>query len=185
MRLVLRSEGDDRLLLVISTGFRMVFLAIGVIILAALVSTASTPIFHRANTVPLILCAICFLASLYLERWIFDRKLNLFEKQVGLLFLYGRKKQNLDELSRVLLYQFRKGYAKPPKEEQEREQGPFRRRGLLSRTYITLGVEDSHGKILKLDIAKGAHLTEMRKNGGRIAEFCGIPFMDEADPEPE
>jgi hypothetical protein len=172
IRLVLRSQGSGRLLLVISAGFRLVFLGIAAIILTALLLASSVPLFDRANTFPLFLWGICILASLYLERWIFDRRLNLFEQDVGLLFFYKRRRQNLDGLRRVLLNQYQRGYVKQPK-----------RRRLLSRVFVTLGVEDEEGRIHKLDVASAVHLAEMRKNAERIARFCGIALEDTADTE--
>ena len=186
MRLVLRAQGNERIVLVISTGFRLIFLGIAAIIFAALIMTSSTPLFHPTNIFPMFLCGICLLASLYLERWIFDRRLNLFERNVGLLFLFKRSRQSLDELRRVLLSQYQRGYARSAnvREPPGSARQPRKRRG-FSRVFVTLGVEDEQARIHKLDIANAVHIGEIRKNARGIADFCRIPLADNADSEYE
>lgn len=182
IRLVLKAQGEERIILVISTGFRLIFLAIAVIIYFALVTTSSLPLFHRTNVFPLILCGICFLASLYLERWIFDRRLNLFERNVGLMFFFKRRRQSLDELRRVLLSQYQRGYVKSTT-PRERFGSGSRKRRMFSRVFVTLGVEDDQARIHRLDIASAVHLGEMRKNARGIADFCRIPLVDDTDSD--
>jgi hypothetical protein len=168
--------------LVVSSGFRLIFSGIGIIILFALLSTSSLPLFHRTNTFPLLLCLICILASLYLERWIFDRSLDLFERHVGLVFLFRRRQQPLSDLRRVLLSRYQRGYMR-----QETDTGAlgrsFKRRRALSRAFVTLGVEDTKAKMHRLDIARAVHLGEIRKTARGIADFCGIPLEDDAGSE--
>jgi len=184
IRLVLKAQGQERIVLVISTGFRLIFLSIAVIILAALVMTSSPPLFHNANIFPLSLCGICLLASLYLERWIFDRGLNLFERNVGLMFLFKRRQQSLDELRRVLLSQYQQGYERSANLREPHGSGSRKRR-MFSRVFVTLGVEDEQARIYKLDVASAVHIGDIRKNARAIADFCGIPLVDDADSEYE
>jgi hypothetical protein len=173
MRLVLRLQGSDRLLLVISTSYRLIFLGIAAVILSALVLTSPTPLFDKRNLVPLLTCLLCVLASLYLERWVFDRRLNSFERHAGLLFLFKKESQNLGELRRVVLNQHQRGYGSPPNERE------IKGRGRFSRVFVTLGVEDAAGEVHKLDIARAVHVGEIRKNAVGIAGFCRIPLEDD------
>jgi hypothetical protein len=182
IRLVLKAESEERISLVISSGFRLIFISIGVVILAALLMISALPFFHRSNLVPLLFCFVCLLASLYLERWIFDRRLNIFERQIGLVFLFKRRRQALDSLRRVLLSQYQRGYIKPERGAAGTGKAP-RRRGAFSRMFVTLGVEDEQAIIHRLDIARVVHLGEIRKNARGIAGFCGIPLDDEAGRE--
>ena len=184
IRLVLKAQGEERIVLVISTGFRLIFLSIAAIIFAALIMTSSPSLFHHANIFPLFLCGICLLASLYLERWIFDRRLNLFERNVGLMFLFKRRPQSLDGLRRVLLSQYQRGYVRSENVREPPGSGSRKRR-MFSRVFVTLGVEDEQARIYRLDIASAVHLGEMRKNARGIADFCRIPLEDDADSEYE
>ena len=184
IRLVLKAQGEERIVLVISTGFRLIFLGIAIIILAALTMTSSPPFFNSANIFPLALCGICLLASLYLERWVFDRRLNLFERNVGLMFLFKRRQQSLDELRRVLLSQYQRGYVRSANVREPLGSGSRKRR-MFSRVYVTLGVEDEQARIHKLDIASAVHIEDIRKNARGIADFCGIPLEDDADSDYE
>ena len=182
IRLVLKAQSKERIALVISSGFRLIFVSIGIVIIAALIMTSTLPFFHRSNVVPLLFCFVCILASLYLERWIFDRRLNIFERQTGLVFLFKRQRQALDSLRRVLLSQYQRGYIGSERGLAGTGKEP-KRRGAFSRMFVTLSVEDDQAIIHRLDIARAVHLGEIRKNARGIADFCGIPLEDDASRE--
>ena len=80
---VLREVSERRMVYSTSIGFRVVFAAIAVF----LIITARQP-----NVIVIIFLALSVFGALYLERWVFDKDANLFEKNVGILFLHTRKK---------------------------------------------------------------------------------------------
>ena len=101
--LVLRTEGKHKMVYATSNAFRVIFLGIALpILVTVLIASKGFP-FQHANIFVLVLCAVCLLSGLFLERWVFDKGSNLFEKHVGLIFLYWTGRRPLDALQRVVL----------------------------------------------------------------------------------
>ncbi len=170
VRLVLRHDGGDRLVYGVSLSFRLVFLTIAAVLLFSLLSARKGPLFGPANAVPLVLLAISAAASLYNERWLFDRSLNTIEHHLGLLGLYRRQSFELDTLVRVELSSFRMGQV-----------GGGESRRFFARSFVSISLVDAGGQVRKVDIAKASRLAEMRRTARAVADFCGIAFDDNVE----
>lgn len=129
------------------------------------------------------------LGALYNERWIFDRKQNVFENHFGLIILCRKQSIPLNELVWVHLDSFIKGrmggtQATPkgpgPVDSVSHSDTNFLRSFLRvpQRQILRLTVLDSQGKIYVLDTAKAHRIEEFRRIGRRIADFCAIPFRE-------
>ena len=147
-----------------SIGFRIVFAVIAVFLMVSM---------RQPNVVVIIFLALSVFGALYLERWVFDKKSNVFEKNVGLLFLHTRKKLPLDRLQRVVLREVGPAHHERPRMVRA-----------ISRATAILSVVDRDGTSYGLDMVKGASLREIRDSAAKLAEFCDIPFEDQG-PVPE
>ena len=152
-----------------SIGFRVVFAAIAVFLMISA---------RQPNVIVFIFLALSVFGALYLERWVFDKDANLFEKNVGILFLHTRKKLPLDGLQRVVLREVGPAHHERP-----------RMMRAISRASAILSLVDRDGNTYGLDMVKGASLREIRNSAEKLAKFCEIPFEDqgpqtEGEPAP-
>ena len=162
---VLREVSQRRLVYSTSIGFRLVFAAIAVFLIISV---------RQPNVVVIIFLALSVFGALYLERWVFDKDANLFEKNVGVLFLHTRKKMPLDRLQRVVLREVGPAHHERPRMVRA-----------ISRASAILSVVDRDGNTYGLDMIKGASLREIRNSAVKLAKFCGIPFEDQGPQEGE
>ena len=142
-----------------SIGFRVVFAAIAVFLSISA---------RQPNVIVIVFLALSVFGTLYLERWVFDKDTNVFEKNVGILFLHTRKKLPLDRLQRVVLREVGPAHHQRP-----------RMMRAISRASAILSVVDRDGNTYGLDMVKGASLRELRNSAAKLAKFCGIPFEDQ------
>jgi len=156
---VLRAVSERRLVYSTSSGFRIVFAVIAGFLIF---SSQGQP-----GVILIILIALSALGALYLERWVFDKDDNLFEKNVGLLFLHSRKRQPLDNLAKIVLREVGPSYQDRPKMMKA-----------VSRQAAILAIVDQTGTNHGLDMIKGASLREARGSAQKLAKFCDIPFED-------
>ena len=156
---VLRAVSERRLVYSTSSGFRIVFAVIAGFLIF---SSQGQP-----GVILIILIALSALGALYLERWVFDKDDNLFEKNVGLLFLHSRKRQPLDHLAKIVLREVGPSYQDRPKMMKA-----------VSRQAAILAIIDQEGTNHGLDMIKGASLREARDAAHKLAKFCDIPFED-------
>ena len=170
----LREVSEGRMVYSTSSGFRIVFA-----IIAGFLMFSSQ---GQPGIILIILIALSAGGALYLERWVFDREANLFEKNVGLLFLHTRKRQPLDHLAKVVLREVGPAYQDRP-----------RMMKAVSRQAGILSIIDRDGTNHGLDMIKGSSLREARDTAAKLAKFCDIPFEDllpqeeeaEVPPSPE
>jgi hypothetical protein len=149
-----------------SIGFRIVFLVCAGIIIASVASVGGS-FFEHVNYVLLIIIGICLFAALYLERWVFDKNTNRFEKNVGLVFLHSRRRYPLDALQKVILQEPGVKYGDRSKMLR-----------WVSRRTTMLSVVDRDGNVYGLDMVKGGSVREVRKSAELLSDFCGIPLED-------
>ena len=135
---------------------RFVYFGIALVIVLSIASVPEGSFFSRFNAVSLSLMGICLFAALYLERWIFDRDANLFERNVGILLVYARRKRPLDSLQKVLLHET----------------------GSTPRRTAILSVVDRGANEFRLDVARGGSVREARRSAERLSAFCAIPLED-------
>lgn len=155
---ILREVSERRLVYSTSVAFRVVFAAIAVFLIVSM---------RQPNVIVVIFLALSVFGALYLERWVFDKERNLFEKNVGLLFLHTRKRLPLDRLQRVVLREVGPAHHERPRMVRA-----------ISRAAAILSVVDRDGKSYGLDMVKGSSLQETRNSAVKLATFCGIPFED-------
>jgi hypothetical protein len=173
---VLNTEGEERMVYATSNGFRIIFFGSAVLLFAIIVGEVDGAVFVRDNFLALSLCLICLIASMYLERWIFDKETNLFERHVGFIFFYSRKQNPLNSLKRISLDEFPRGIS----------QTRGKRGGLLvGRKAASLAIETEDNAIHKLDMAKGSGIKELRKTAQTLSDFCAIPLEDHVQQEEE
>ena len=171
----LKEKDPDKLVYSTPIAFRIVFLAIAAIIIFGVSTASDGPFFARFNGLSLIIILVCLLAALYLERWIFDKKTNQFERNLGIYFFYARKKIPLDKLEKVIL---RELGVKRNNSNTSKNAGM----GLLTRVVrrtAMLSIEDKDGDIYKLDIVKGGSVQVARRSAEILSAFCEIPLDDD------
>lgn len=169
----LKERGSDKLVYETPILFRIVFAAIAIVIFVSVVSASEGPFFTRFNGISVSIILICLAASLYLERWVFDRQTNTFERNVGLYFWHSSKRTGLDNLEKVILKEIgmKRKAADNPKSI-----------GLLSRVArrtAMLCIEEKSGEVYKLDIVKGGSVNGARVNAQKLSAFCEIPLDDD------
>jgi hypothetical protein len=168
----LKEQGPDRLVFSTPLGFRIVFFAIAVIIIVAVASASEGPFFARFSGFAYIIIFGCLLSGLYLERWIFDKRQNIFEKNVGLYFLFSRKHIPLDTLKKVILREI----------GMKRNTDLSAKPGLLTRVARRTALfclEDKNGELYKMDILKGGSIQSARLTAQKLSAFCEIPLDDD------
>jgi hypothetical protein len=166
---VLREDGRDRMIYSTSMGFRVVFFFTAFLVILCVASVSEGPFFSRVNILPLVIVVACILAGLYLERWTFDKRANVLEKNIGMVFLYARKIMPLDSLQKVVLHApLADDTAKP------------RLMSWSQRGVATLAVADRSGTLFKLDMVRGGSARELRKSAEKLSAFCVIPLEDDS-----
>jgi hypothetical protein len=172
---VLREKGTQRMVYATSVGVRIVFLVTILVIILSIASVPEGSFLSRFNAFTLAVVAICLFGALYTERWVFDKKSNLFERNVGVVFLYSRKKVPLDTLQKVVFH--------------EAGGGPRESLKLISVTpprIAILSVVDRDSNVFKLETARGGSVRELRRSAERLCSFCAIPLESDGDgPDPE
>ena len=103
---------------------------------------------------------------MYLERTIFDKESNQFEKHFGLLFIYSRLSRPLNSLETVSLKEFNSNTS-------EANDG---KPSMMSRKYASLTIVTANKEIYKIDIAKNSGTKELLKTAEEISKFCEIPL---------
>jgi hypothetical protein len=164
---VLRQQGTDRMVYATSVTFRVVFAVIALAIILSIAAVAEGPFLARLNALSLVLIGLCLFAALSLQRWTFDKTTNRFEKHVGLLFLYSRRRRPLGALQRIVL----RGYGVAPRS------GRLAWIRASGRT-VAMSLVDEDGSAYLLDMTRGGSARQMRKTAERLSEFCGIPLED-------
>jgi len=171
-RLSLRRLPDGRLSLAIPPWFRLLLLAIGVILLFALLATSPdgvAGIFDRANVIPLVLCAVSLLGAAYREQWLFDKTTDRVTHYAGIYSLGIRRTLSLSELENVEVGQFIRGRPHAPANT---------RPSLLSRPFLTLSLYGKDGKEHRLEFYSFSQRARVREYALAISSYCGIGVID-------
>ena len=168
---VLRARGTDRMVYSTSIGVRLVFLGTLLVVILSIASVPEGTFLSRLNWFSVLIVALCVLGILYLDRWVFDKKSNFFEKQTGILFLYRRKRAPLDVLQKVVLHETGTG-----QEDGSRVPGV----GLTSRKIAVLTVVDKEERAFRLDTARGSAVRDLHRSAERLCAFCALPLERDA-----
>ena len=172
-RLSLRRLPDGRLSLAIPPWFRLLLLAIGVILLFALLVTSPDGfegIFDRANIVPLVLCAVSFLGAAYREQWLFDRNTDRVTHAAGIFSLAKRRTLILSQLENVEVGRFIRGRPHAPLDTKP---------SLLSRPVLTLSLYGKDGEEHRLEFYSYSQRARVREYALAISSYCGIGMIDQ------
>ncbi len=166
---VLREQGNARMVYSAPIWFRVAFGIVAVAIVLSIASVPEGPFLARLNVLSISLIAICIFAALYLERWTFDKTTNLFERNVGILMLYSRRKHPLDTLEKVVLRE--RAGNRPDNRPSVFGVGP--------RSIAVLSVVDREGRVYTLDIVRSGSLQSVRRSAERLSAFCSIPLEEQ------
>ena len=165
---VLKKEGETRLCYSTSTSFRVLCFSSGVILLYIILKEAEQPFDLNSNLFGLSITLICLVSAMYLERSVFDKELNKFEKHFGLLFIYSRLSRPLNSLECISLNEFNSN-------SSEANDG---KTYMMSRKYASLTVVTANKEIIKIDMAKSSGTKEILKTAEEISKFCEIPLVN-------
>ena len=165
---VLKKEGETRLCYSTSTSFRVLCFSSGVILLYIILKEAEQPFDLNSNLFGLSITLICLVSAMYLERSVFDKELNQFEKHFGLLFIYSRFSRPLNSLESVSLKEFNSN-------SSEANDG---KPSMMSRKYASLTIVTANKEIFKIDMAKSSGTKEILKTAEKISKFCEIPLVN-------
>ena len=165
---VLKKEGETRLCYSTSTAFRVLCFSSGVILLYIILKEAEQPFDFNSNLVGLSITLICLVSAMYLERSVFDKESNQFEKHFGLLFIYSRLSRPLNSLESVSLKEFNSN-------SSEANDG---KTYMMSRKYASLTVVTANKEIITIDTAKSSGTKELLKTAEEISKFCEIPLVN-------
>ena len=174
-RLSLKKLPDGRLCFAVPSGYRLLLLSIGLLILISLIVTAAAEdrrVFQRSNTVPLIFCLLSFLGASYHERWLFDRAGDRVTYQYGVSFFHRSRNYRISEMKKVELSQFIKG-------KLVATQLP--KRSLSFRPVLTLALHAKNGSVFRLETYAAPQRRIIALTGMSIAEYCGLPFVSKLD----
>lgn len=172
-RLQLKKLSDGRLIFTMPIGYKILLLAIGLLILVSLIVTREEgggSIFIRENTIPLIISLISLLGAAYHERWIFDKAGAQVTHQNGLIVFHSNKVYRIEDLDRVEVSQFVRGKAGP---------GEQAKRSIAFRPIITLSLHTRDGRCLRLENYRSSHSRKVEATARSIAEHCGISYENQ------
>jgi hypothetical protein len=143
-----------------------------VILLFAILATSPDgigEIFARANTIPLVLCAISLLGAAYREQWLFDKNTDRVTHYAGILSIGVRRELKLSELESVEVGQFIRGRPHAPANTKP---------SLLSRPFLTLSLFGKDGKEHRLEFYSFSQKLRVREYALAISSYCGIGMTD-------
>ena len=167
MYLVLKKQGEHRLLLQLPIYFRLAFAAIAVFLTFSMISTGSL------SAAPLILAIISIIASLYQEKWIFDKKSDRVEHQFGLVIWFKRQLFLQSQIANIVLANYRE------EEANAQPQGFLRLRRTGGRSLISLALTLEDGRKHTIEIRRTRQGAVMKTNGQTLADFCEKPLIQE------
>ncbi len=193
--LSLRERGADRLVLSLSVAHRVTFAILTVIsvfiLFTGVLFEGEATVFMARNTTAWILAIVMLFGLLYEERWTFDHAAGRVENRFGTVFLARRKGFPMADLERVGLERFTRGrLADEPSStgrasgDGDRSAGPFSgalrpsRRRWGEQRIVRLVAVDRAGEVHVLDAGPVHKLAQFRGRAMRIAEFCGVRFVD-------
>jgi hypothetical protein len=172
-RLHLKQLPDGRLIFTIPLGYKLLLFFIGLLIFASLIITRqedSGSIFIRENTIPLIVCLLCFLGAAYHESWIFDRARDQVVHQHGISALHSNKVYRVTDLERIEISQFVRGKAGG-------SQGA--KRSIAFRPIVTLSLQTKDGNNFRLENYRASQRSRVETTASKIAEYCGISCVND------
>jgi hypothetical protein len=171
-RLTLNRLSGDRLALTIPLAFRLLLLALGLVLAFALLAIppgGMRGVFIPANFMPLAICLLSLIGASYRESWTFDREKNTLIALTAVLMIQRRRNWALSELARVEVGQFIRGrpYARTDMKPS-----------MFARPILTLTLHTKEGSIHRLELYSFSQKYRVRQYAQKIASYCGISFLD-------
>ena len=168
--------------------FRILFLFLAAIVITGIFAVSSDG--SGANLVlPAVIAAVCIIAALYEESWIFDREKRIIVSRYGLLFLRRKKVWSFAEIENIELYSFLRGAESDGKADHKINIGkPFSREN--TDEVSGRGIKIIHPKYhqeLRLNLKNGDRATiesldsrstdALEKKAGILADFSGLKLF--------
>ncbi len=174
-------RAPDRLSLSIPLRVRLLPGIISGWLLYALIGAGGSPV-AGPRAAALALFAVCALAALYDDRWVFDLDKKKVVRRVGLLFAARETAFDMAELRRIVLSgrivssglgAVRGGFGGSGPAEGG---AAARRAGVAS--YAILSLEEEAGTCRRLEQYRGTRAGDLRAVAAEIAAFCRVPLED-------
>jgi hypothetical protein len=160
MRLDLHQESEHVLVLGVPHRVRLIPALVSGWLLYALVRGPWAP--RGGSYVALGLLALTLLATLYEDRWTFDRAGGRLVRRLGLLVAARSAVYRFEDLRGLYV----SGALIP------------RREGLSPASYAAIGVTDGTGRDHRIEQYRGARAGDLAGTAERIAAFTGLPVDD-------
>jgi hypothetical protein len=170
-RLVLKRQSDGRLCLTVPLFYKLLQLAIGVLILTFMIlipPEGERRLFVPANTLPLIICVLSLLGAAYHERWIFDKARDRVVSQYGITFLHSNRSCRISGVQGLVVERFIKG---------KLDGAATARRTLGPASVLTVSLHGKDGSVRRLETYSGSQKSRMEATARAIAFYCDIPLV--------
>ena len=161
LNLVLRTQDEDTLLLVLPGRFRIMFAVIAAITIASMITIG------EISTFPAVIAVVCLAVCLYEERWVFDRQNGIVRHRVGLLVAAKNSSFALDAIEEFRLV----GYRSEPDGGSS-----FMRRRVAMGSLVVFALGTSDGKQHTIELRKNRYNRELLENAQAVATHCGKPL---------
>ncbi len=148
--LSIKRRGPDRLEYSVSLLYRIGFVAIAALLLAALAS-ASERLIDRSNIVAYVLFAASVMAAVYDERWIFSPQDVAY--RVGIVGLTRDRRWSISQVRGLRLAESRQS---------------------MGRSVVSLSISVDEGRSFRIDMARGAAGDRLREFAGEVSRLSGI-----------
>ena len=175
MKLYLRTRSDGTLVYGIGSWYRIFYMIFLILLSIGAFVYRKEPGFTLFSG-PFFVASILFIAAVYQEVWIFDKKKRTVVYEFGLVFAHRRKVFLFDEIEAFELTHFKKG---------TRSMKTGVKRG-ANRLYVTFSLVMHHEEKHDIEIIR------LKKSAGRtehaavvIARYCGVELICDAEPDEE
>ena len=170
--------------------FRILFLAIAAFIIIGIFTIASDESSEGGFLVPIIIAAVCIIAALYEESWIFNRKEEIVTSKSGLFYIHKTRTYSFKNIANLELVVFLRGRESDSAAEHEIKLGnPFSKENTAE--AADRGPRIIHKKYhleLRLNLQTGEHRTiesldgrsgeSLKKKAVALAEFNGFRLVE-------
>ena len=163
LNLVLRHRSDNLVELSLPLSFRVVFGAIALVMVISAISVG------EFSVVLFVITAFVVIASLYEERWLFNRLDQLVEHRFGIIGITTRKRIPMGSIDGFVLSNL-----KETEPDDRNGYSMSRRIRLKSLVYFQIAMAEGGSKTV--EIRPNQNNESLRENAEHIAEFCGKPL---------
>lgn len=155
--LQVKKTDDNKLILRLPPGLKIVFLFFAVFILTSMIYFPIEEGARGTNFIPVLFLVMAVFVTLYEEKWIFDRKKKVIESRVGLMFYFSRITFDMKDLKKVKISEIKK---------------PNRHTAKYHKMTLVFNNDTEKD----LEIVYFRELGKLIKNAELIAGFCDVPL---------